>query len=549
MGTFAREELQHWGAKRMPPGTFVYEVYPRSFQATGNSGTGTINGIRNRLAYLESLGVEVIWLTPIFPSPMHDFGYDVSDYCNVNELFGRLADLDALVAEAAWLGIRIMLDFVANHTSSEHPWFKESRSSLNNPKRDWYIWRDPAKDGGPPNNWLAVFGGPAWQFDENTGQYYLHSFLPEQPDLNWESSEVQKAMQDVLRFWARRGISLWRVDAMDWTGKDFQQFRNNPPNPNYKPGPGADPYDAQLHVYTRHMPNHLDYLNVLGDALREFDGFMIVETYPPGKNLAAEYRRIFDNYPTSQAAPLLLLPLIYQPFTAASLANVHSILAIMQPGETPVWITGTHDVSRTASRLPDPKAARLMLMLLMLLPGARVMYYGEEIGMLDGVIPPDRVQDPFELRVPGRGLGRDPNRTPMQWSSQHNAGFSQTEPWLPVASNHTTLNVASQEDDPQSTLALTHALLKLVRNADAFVRGSYEPLILDGDVFGFARTLGGERYLVLLNISDHTVRCSASTNCIPCTFVMSSGLSLPASLPINPTCIELGPWEGYVIKA
>jgi len=550
MDARAQQAPYRWGTGNMPPNTLLYEVYPRSYQAT-NGSVGTINGLRQRLDHLERTGVRVVWLTPIFPSPMADFGYDVADYCDVDPLFGSLGDLQMLIAEAAAYGIEIMLDLVANHTSNEHSWFKESRSSRNNPKRDWYIWRDPAPDGGPPNNWLAVFGGSAWEFDPETGQYYLHSFLPSQPDLNWENPEVQEAMRNILRFWSERGVRLWRVDAMDWTGKDIEHFRDNPPNPDFVPGPDASPYDAMLQTHTMRMPNHFRYLNILGDVLREFNGFMVVETYPPGKDLGAEYRHIFDNYPTDVAAPLLLSALIYRPFTAASLAEaIPGILTMMRPGETPVWISGTHDVSRVTSRLPDPEAARLMLMLLMLLPGVRVMYYGEEIGMTDGVIPPDRVQDPFELRVPGRGLGRDPNRTVMQWSGDPYAGFSNVEPWLPVADSYTTLNVDKQSQDPQSMLALTLALREFGDETAAIIDGDYAQLkTTHDDVFGFARAATGERYLVLLNISGATVQCAAANKGETGALIMTSKLDLPEGSVIDLASIELRPWEGYVVKA
>lgn len=532
------------GKSGLLPGAVVYEVYPRSYQAEGGS-TGTINGLRSRVPYLAGLGVDVIWLTPVFPSPMADFGYDVADYCAIDPLFGSFADLQVLITEAGAAGIEIMLDLVVNHTSDQHLWFQESKKSRSNPRRDWYIWRDPAPDGGPPNNWLAVFGGPAWEYDDQTGQYYLHSFLKEQPDLNWECPQVQDAMREVIRFWGDQGVRLWRVDAADWAGKDLQEFRSNPPNPDF--APGGDPYHAQQQVYTIRRDNHFRYLGILAAELRKYDGFMIVETYPPGRVIAEEYRYIFDNYAVDVAAPLLLLPLVYRPFTAASLAeSVHGIMEVLCADDLPVWVAGTHDVSRIASRLPDPEAARVVAMLLLLLPGVSVLYYGEEIGMTDGVIQPHEIQDPFEKRVPGKGLGRDPNRTPMQWTGGPYAGFSREIPWLPVAAGYQQVNVDVQAGAPRSMLALYRLLVELRATIPALREGSYSPLCTGHpDVFGFVRQGSGERFAVVLNISGTMVRCNLGL--FRARLVLSTKLDLREQIFDPGADIVLRPWEGRLL--
>jgi alpha-glucosidase len=414
----------------------VYQIYPRSFADNNGDGTGDLAGITGRLDYLAWLGIDAIWISPIFPSPMADFGYDVSDYTDVAPIFGTLADFDRLLAEAHARNIRVLLDFVPNHTSDQHPWFLESRSSRDNPRRDWYIWRDAKADGSPPNNWLGSFGGPAWEWDDTTRQYYYHAYLKEQPDLNWRTPAVEAAMLDVLRFWFDRGIDGFRIDALRQVIKD-DQLRDNPPNPNWTPD--QSPYNQLLSVYSADRPELLDLIyrmRALADAYPE--RVLIGELWLAIERLMAYYG---DN------GQGLQLPfnfhLIGTPWEARAVsALIVAYEAALPRGAWPNWVLGNHDRARIASRVGEAQA-RVAAMLLLTLRGTPTLYNGDEIGMQDVPIPPELVQDPFEKNVPGIGVGRDPERTPMQWDASPSAGFSTGTPWLPVADNYAVVNVAS----------------------------------------------------------------------------------------------------------
>ncbi|MBW3572546.1 MAG: alpha-amylase, partial [Gemmatimonadetes bacterium] len=385
----------------------VYQVYPRSFQDTDGDGVGDLRGITRRLDYLRWLGVDALWISPIYPSPMADFGYDVSDYRDVHPMFGTLADFDQLVREAHARGLRVILDFVPNHTSQEHPWFRESRSSRENPRRDWYIWRDPAPGGGPPTNWLSNFGGPAWTLDERTGQYYYHAFLPQQPDLNWRNPAVVEAMLDVLRFWLERGVDGFRVDVIWHLIKD-DRFRDNPVNPGWTPE--QRPYDAVLPVHTADQPEVHQLIARMRRLMDEYpERVLIGEIYLPVERLVAYYGQDM-----SGAHLPFNFQLIRAPWHARHIARlIDEYEAALPPGGWPNWVLGNHDVHRIASRVGRAQA-RVAAVLLLTLRGTPTLYYGDEIGMMDVEVPPERVQDPYERNVPGQGFGRDPERTPMQ---------------------------------------------------------------------------------------------------------------------------------------
>ncbi len=474
----------------------VYQVYPRSFADSNGDGVGDLPGITGRLGYLRWLGVEAVWISPFYPSPMADFGYDVSDYTGVHPVFGTLEDFDDLVAEAHRLGLKVIVDYVPNHTSEEHPWFVESRSSRRNPKRDWYIWRDPKADGAPPNNWLATFGGGAWEWDEETEQYYYHAYLKEQPDLNWRNPEVRGAMYDVLRFWLDRGADGFRVDALRQLVKD-ERFRDNPPNPDHRPG--DSPYDALLPVYSTDRPEVHGIVREMRGVLDEYgeDRLLIGELYLPIERLVAYYGEDGSGVqlPTN-------MHLISTPWKAREIAAlIEAYEAALPPGGWPNWVLGNHDRSRVASRV-GPGQARVAAMLLLTLRGTPTLYYGDELGMRDVEIPPHRVRDPWEKNVPGIGLGRDPERTPMQWDGSPNAGFcpSGVEPWLPPADDSPVVNVECQREAPDSLLNLYRRLLSLRRAEPALSSGDYALVAATDEVLAYQRQHEGRRFIVVLNL-------------------------------------------------
>jgi alpha-glucosidase len=470
----------------------VYQVYPRSFQDTNGDGVGDLKGIEQRLDYLAWLGVDAIWISPFQPSPMKDFGYDVADYCGVDPIFGTLEEIDRLLAEAHGRGLKILIDFVPNHTSDQHPWFKESRASRSNPKRDWYVWRDPGPGREAPNNWLSVFGGGAWSFDDASGQFYLHSFLPEQPDLNWRNPEVEEAMFDVLRFWLDRGVDGFRMDVLWFLIKD-DQFRDNPPNPNFRPR--TDPPHTILDpVFSADRPETLEIVQRMRALMDSYDGerVMVAETYLPIKRLAAYYGKDGDG-----AHLPFNFKLIQTPWEAPSVADVVSRYeAALPKGAQPNWVLGNHDNPRVASRI-GRDAARAAAVVLLTLRGTPTLYYGDELGMLDGEIGSDQVRDPREKTQPGHG--RDPERTPMRWNGSAKAGFTTGAPWLPLGPDTERVNVETEQADPASMLSLHRRLLELRRAEPALHSGSFELLGAQGDVLAYAREAEGRRFVVLVN--------------------------------------------------
>jgi alpha-glucosidase len=473
----------------------IYQVYPRSFQDSNGDGVGDLPGIVSRLDYLRWLGVDAMWISPIYPSPMKDFGYDVADYTGVHPLFGTMADFERLVREAHGRDLKVILDFVPNHSSDRHPWFAESRASRGNAKRDWYIWRDPAPGGGPPNNWLSCFGGSAWELDEATGQYYYHAFLKEQPDLNWRNPQVVDAMLDVLRFWLDRGVDGFRVDVLWHLVKDAG-FTDNPPNERWQEG--MDPYQQVVPLHTTDRPEVHDIIRRMRKLFdRYHDRVLIGEIYLPVERLVQYYG--------SQLGGAHLpfnFQLINAPWDARHIERmIAEYEAALPEGGWPNWVLGNHDQHRIASRIGIAQA-RVAAMLLLTLRGTPTMYYGDEIGMRDVPIPPDRVQDPFEKNVPGRGLGRDPERTPMQWNAQPRAGFTTGEPWLPIDERYREVNVEAARADPRSMLALYHQLITLRRGEPALEIGRFEPVESHGDVLAYVRRAREAEgvFLVALNL-------------------------------------------------
>jgi alpha-glucosidase len=476
----------------------IYQIYPRSFQDSNGDGVGDIGGILARLDHLVDLGVDALWLSPIFRSPMADFGYDISDYEDIDPLFGTLADFDALLACAHARGLKLILDLVPNHTSDRHPWFTESRASRHNPKRDWYIWRDPKADGAPPNNWQSEFGGSAWSFDPATGQYYYHAFLAAQPDLNWRNPQVREAIYDVMRFWLARGVDGFRVDVVWHLIKDGE-FRDNPPNPSFQPG--MPPHRAVVPLYTADRPEIHDIIVEMRRVVNAFEERLLIgEIYLPVERLVAYYGRDLDglHLPFNFA----LLGADWQARRIARLIDEYE--AALPPGGWPNWVLGNHDKPRIASRVGTDQA-RVAAMMLLTLRGTPTIYYGDELGMEQVAIAPERVRDPFEHNVPGQGLGRDGCRTPMQWDSGPIAGFSRSEPWLPLEKGHRQRNVDNLSRDQTSILSLHKRLIAARRRSPALSLGSYRPLAAAGDLLLFLREADDQRVLVALNLGAEPV--------------------------------------------
>ena len=475
----------------------IYQVYPRSFQDTNDDGVGDLLGLIQQLEYLAWLGVDAIWLSPIYPSPMADYGYDVSDYRDVDPVFGDLKTVEALIREAHGRGMKVILDYVPNHTSDRHPWFLESRSSRAAPKRDWYVWRDPAADGGGPNNWISRFGGPAWTFDPTTGQYYYHAFLREQPDLNWRHPDVRREMLDVLKFWLELGIDGFRVDALSALFED-EGLHDNPPNPAWTP---AMP-DSK-----RQAPVHTSDLTEVHEAVAEMratldaypDRVLIGELYLPIEQLVLYYGK------DGKGAHLPFnFHLISTAWTATEIAAlVEEYEAALPPGAWPNWVLGNHDQKRIAAQL-GPVQARLAAMLLLTLRGTPTIYYGDEIGIPSVPIPAETVCDPVEFLEPG--LGRDPARTPIAWDASPNAGFSKVKPWLPLHADWAARNVSVMSGDERSILMLHRRLIELRRQRAALRLGGYRAMSADGDCLVFERTVGDERVAVALNFGDKPVK-------------------------------------------
>jgi alpha-glucosidase len=495
----------------------IYQVYPRSFMDSNGDGVGDLRGLISRLDYLRGLGVDAVWLSPIFPSPMKDFGYDVSDYTGIYPLFGTLEDFDLLIREAHAHKIKLVLDFVPNHTSDQHPWFIESRSSRDNPKRDWYIWRDPAPSGGPPNNWLSNFGGSAWEYDPKTEQYYYHAFLREQPDLNWRNSQVIEAMLNVLRFWLERGVDGFRVDVLWHLIKD-EQFRDNPVNPDWREG--ADPYQRLLELHTTDQAEVHAVVTRMRRLVDQYqDRVLIGEIYLPVERLVQYYGVNLSGVQVPFNFQLLLAK-----WHARDIARIISQYeAALPKGGWPNWVLGNHDRPRIVSRVGS-KQARVAAMLLLTLRGTPTLYYGDEIGMHDVEIPPEKVQDPFEKNVPGRGLGRDPQRTPMQWSAAKNAGFTAGKPWLPIAEDYAQNNVEAERDDPLSILSLYMQLINVRRGEPALEVGELERIDTAGDLLTYIRRDGESAFLVALNFGSEPQVIDISDKAGAGRITLSTGL-------------------------
>jgi alpha-glucosidase len=494
-------------------GAVIYQIYPRSFQDSDGSGIGDLPGITRRLSYVASLGVDAIWLSPFFTSPMADMGYDVSDYCDVDPMFGTLADFDALVAEAHRLGLKVMIDQVISHTSDRHPWFKQSRSSRDNDKADWYVWADPKPDGTAPNNWLSIFGGPAWEWDGVRRQYYMHNFLASQPDLNFHSVEVQDALLESVKFWLERGVDGFRLDTVNFYFHDAK-LRDNPPLGKIEGATSADapdvnPYSFQNHIHDKTQPENIAFLKRFRALLDRYDGRATVGEVGDGHRsltTVAAYTAGGDKLNMCYTFDLLS-----EDFSA------HHIRRCVQAVEAKVadgwicWAFSNHDVVRHLSRFSDigddaNRIARLAISVLASLRGSICLYQGEELGLTEAELDFADLRDPYGIRFWPSFKGRDGCRTPMVWQTDlPNAGFSSGKPWLPVPYGHQAIAADTQEGDPDSVLAHYRRMLAFRKAHPALVDGEIEFLDGDPDVLAFVRRKGGDVLLLVFNTTREAI--------------------------------------------
>ncbi len=475
-----------------------YQIYPRSFLDTNGDGIGDLEGVRRGLAHVAALGADAVWLSPFFASPMEDFGYDVSDYRAVDPIFGTMADFDAVLEEAHRLGLKLVIDQVYSHSSDRHAWFQESRRDRTNEKADWYVWADAKPDGTPPNNWLSVFGGPAWTWDARRRQYYLHNFLSSQPDLNFRCEAVQEAILETARFWLDKGVDGFRLDVANFYYCDAQ-LRDNPPAGN---APAARPHRSQHHLYDRSQPETLDFLARLRAVTDEYEGRMMVaevdSTDPEGRSI--EYTDGPTRLHTAYSFSFLHSP-------ALSPALVRRALTRWEGHEAwPSWSFSNHDVARVASRWGGeerPGRAVMLNALLLCLRGTPFLYQGEELGLPQAEVPFERLRDPEAIRFYPEGLGRDGCRTPLPWRADApHGGFSEAEPWLPFDERHGPLAIDRQAEDEGSTLAITRRLIALRKEEAALRRGSLEFQDAEDPLLVFLREHEGDRLLCAFNLSD-----------------------------------------------
>ncbi|MEM7489472.1 MAG: alpha-amylase family glycosyl hydrolase [Pseudomonadota bacterium] len=528
-------------------GGVIYQIYPRSFQDTSADGIGDLNGITARLPYVASLGVDAIWISPFFTSPMKDFGYDVSDYRDVDPMFGTLADFDRLVATAHRLGVRVMIDLVLSHTSDEHPWFQESRANRHNPKADWYVWADPKPDGTPPNNWLSIFGGGGWQWDVRRQQYYLHNFLISQPDLNFHNEEVQQALLDVTRFWLDRGVDGFRLDTINFYFAD-KDLRDNPALPperrNAKIAPSVNPYNHQEHIYSKNRPENVAFLERFRDLLDEYPGTAAVGEVGDaqyGMELIGQYTKEGQGVHMCYAFDFLA----WDPLTAGRIVEVFENLEEKAPDGWACWAFSNHDVTRHVTRwnLSD-QGARCYATLIHTLRGSVCLYQGEELGLSEARVAYEDLQDPYGIEFWPEFQGRDGCRTPMVWEpSNQNGGFSESKPWLPVAPEHLGNSVGSQEARPDALLHHYRAVVALRSASDILRKGEQRNTAAHGDMLTFCRVLDGRRIFCAFNLGGE--HCTTHMPDGNWQFIDGIGAEDPRR---GQGGISLGPWQYTLLR-
>lgn len=485
-------------------GAVIYQVYPRSFADSNGDGVGDLAGAAARLDHVAALGADAVWLSPFFKSPMRDFGYDVSDYVDVDPIFGTMDDFDAFVARAHALGLKVLIDQVYSHTSNEHAWFEQSRQDRTNPKADWYVWADAKPDGGPPSNWQSVFGGPAWTWDARRRQYYLHNFLSEQPDLNVHCAQVQDALVGVMRFWLDRGVDGFRLDAANFMMHD-PSLRDNPRVDPADPRPRLRPFDFQHHYFNQSHPDIPVFLGRLRALADEYGArFLIAEI---GGERAAEEMKLYTQPPNGLHSAYNFHYLYASALTPALVREAVEMWSGEPDEGWPSWTFSNHDAPRAVSRWAPPQArkafADLAELLRVAVPGTVIVYQGEELGLPQAHVPFERLQDPEAIANWPHTLGRDGARTPMPWAANApNADFSTAEPWLPVDPAHAALAVDAQEDDPSSTLSASKRAIALRKRLAALRTGATRILAETEQVLVFVRGEGAEAVLCAFNLSD-----------------------------------------------
>lgn len=532
-------------------GGVIYQIYPRSFADGNGDGIGDLAGITAHLEYVASLGVDGIWLSPFFKSPMKDFGYDVSDYCDVDPMFGTLDDFKVLVERAHALGLKVMIDQVLSHTSEQHPWFEESRASLDNPKADWYVWADCNDDGTPPNNWLSIFGGSAWQWDTRRHQYYLHNFLASQPDLNFHNREVQDALLDTVKFWLELGVDGYRLDTVNFYFHDAK-LRNNPPRGRPSGDdpavPTANPYAWQWHKFDKSQPENLVFLQRLRALIDQYPNTTTVGEIGDdfGLERVAEYTRGGDKLHMSYCFDLM-----GEPHSASYIHGVLTRFEEVAEGGWPCWALTNHDIMRVASRWggehPDPALLRVAAALQMSLRGSACVYQGDELGLPEADIAFEDLKDPYGIAMWPDFKGRDGCRTPMPWSSKApDLGFSPDpataqKPWLPIAEPHRTLAVDLQGNAPDSLLNLYRTLLRWRKAQPALMQGEMRLLPEDSQVLAFVRSCPAQCILCLFNLSDRPASWTIPADYNGFKVLPECGLTGAAR---NGDHVELAPWSG-----
>ncbi len=526
-------------------GAVIYQIYPRSFQDSNGDGIGDLKGIMQRLPYIASLGVDAIWISPFFTSPMKDFGYDVSDYCGVDPMFGTLIDFDEMITAAHNHGIKVMIDLVLSHSSDQHPWFAQSRLSRDNDKADWYVWADPKPDGTPPNNWLSIFGGSAWHWDPRREQYYLHNFLTSQPDLNLHTPAVQDALLDATRFWLERGVDGYRLDTINFYFAD-KLLRDNPALPpekrNANIAPSVNPYNHQEHLYSKNQPENLDFLRRYRALLDEYPGKTAVGEVGDaqmGLDLLGQYTAGTEFVHMCYAFELLAK----EKPTAARIAEVFNKVADVAADGWACWAFSNHDVERHASRWGlSPDAQRLFVTLLMCLRGSVCLYQGEELGLPEAEIAFEDIQDPYGIEFWPEFKGRDGCRSPMVWEpSNQSGGFTTGKPWLPVSADHLQRSVAAQEDDETAILHHYRRAIALRQNNPVLAKGALTGLTVQGNVLSFLRTLDGTEIFCAFNLAG-----DAASTTLPDGKWVSSASGLGTADPAPGGQTKLAPWQACI---
>lgn len=528
-------------------GAVIYQIYPRSFQDSNGDGIGDLPGITRRLGHVADLGADAIWISPFFTSPMKDFGYDVSDYRQVASLFGTMSDFEGLLAEAHRLGLKVLIDQVISHSSDRHPWFIESRAGRTNPRADWYVWADPRPDGTPPNNWLSVFGGPAWQWDSRRRQYYLHNFLIEQPDLNFHNPEVRQAMLDVLRFWLDLGVDGFRLDTLNFYFHDAQLRDNPPADPKTSEEPPGNPYSYQDHLYDKTQPENLDFLADLGGLLAAYPGATAlgeVVAGPKSHEVIASYTE------PGRVQMCYGFDFLNGPLSAEFFAErIRRFEKEVGDGWL-CWSFSNHDCPRHVSRwAADPAdreaVARLCLALLGSLRGSICLYQGEELGLPEADIAFENLQDPYGITFWPDAKGRDGCRTPMPWdAAAANGGFSTAEPWLPMSPDHLPRAVSVQGQDGGSVFAAYRRFLAFRKAHPALIRGDVDVLSGEGDVLALGRRDDGESLVCIFNLSPRPAQWAVPEEM---TLTPLDGHGLDGTLGDGK--VVLGPWQGLIAAA